>query len=479
MRVSFAILSILVVLCGVWTWPTGRADVKTSRGYAGVAEGDAVAGRSQCRQCTAAVPSGANFCVECGASVAPLVVDLLGVDESPLPSGTDVTPHPQRGLWAVLALFAAMVLVLWGVARGVDRPNDEPLGAEVPEEGIAAVDPTTPTTVVTTTTATTTGAQPTTSEQLFVNDVSGAVLGEDVDGVLVQFAGSIMRHVDLSTGAVDIIDLEQHVYQWAGPEASIVDGKLVSFSGSGRVMIITDLSDGSQRESRDITDDSIEIHLVGRAGSESVWLATDPEPDQISEAIEVGLDGEIRRRVEIPRPFEIRWAEGHDLILDSPDGTWRYDTETGATVRMPGQVLAFEPGFVLTSSCDESLQCGVLLDRGSGPEVVDWVSASDDFDGPIDLSPDLSGALLHVYGEQDGAEFSYIDLRTGSIVDLGNLRISPDRGVVWIEGSPWIIGQNETSNIKLAIDTQTGTQVDLALSRRRNSESFLAFIPPN
>ena len=200
-----------------------------------------------------------------------------------------------------------------------------------------------------------------------------------------------------------------------------------------------------------------------------------------SEAIEVDVDGdgEVRRRVEIPRPFSIRGAEGDELILDSPDGSWRYDSATGVIVRMPGQVLAFAPGFVITSSCDESLQCDVLVDRGSGPEVVDWLSASDDFDGSIDLSPDGSGALLHTY-TQGGGEFTFIDLQTGSRVDLGPLPIDPYLGVVWVEGSRWIIGQDESSNMTLAIDTETGAQVELELGAIDfSTQSFLTFTPSN
>jgi len=440
-----------------------------------------VPGRSQCRQCTAVVPAGAKYCLECGASVTLLVVDLLGVDESPLPTGTDVTPHPRRGLWAVLALVAGMVLVLWGLTRGVDRPNDEPLGAEVPEEGIGAVDPATSTTAVATTASPTTGAPTTTSEEGFVNDAAGPVLGEDVGGVLVIISRLIMYKIVLSTGTVERIDLEHPVYP--GPESdTVVNGNLVSLSISGNTLIITDLFNGSQLE-RPLflhSVDLVDAHVAGRASVDSVWLATSREPGQASAAIEVDLDGEVRRRVEIRKPFSIRWAKGDELILESPDGSFRYDAATGVAVRMPGAVLAFEPGFVITSSCDESLRCDVRLDQGSGPEVVDWLSASDVFDGSIELSPDLSGALLHVYGSQGGAvEFTFIDLHTGSRVDLGEPGIEPYLGVVWVEGSRWIIGQDESPNRTVAIDTETGTQVDLAFPRPIISRSFLAFIPPN
>jgi hypothetical protein len=332
---------------------------------------------------------------------------------------------------------------------------------------------------VATTVSTTTGTPTTRSEEGFVNNAASPVLGEDVDGVLVVISGLIMYKIDLSTGAIGRINLERPVYSDGQQSGIVVDGKLVALSASSRVVIITDLSNGSQLQPRGITSGSFEGHVAGRAGEHSVWLATDPEADQISEAIEVDVEGEVRRRVEIPRPFEIRSAEGDELILDSPDGTWRYDTATGVTVRMPGQVLAFEPGFVITSSCDESLRCDVRLDQGNGPEVVDWLSASDEFDGTIDLSPDGSGALLHVYSEQDGVEFTFIDLHSASRVDLGELGIEPDGGVVWVDGSRWIIGQNETSTMTLAINTETGTQVDLALPRPINPRSFLAFIPPN
>ena len=130
-----------------------------------------------------------------------------------------------------------------------------------------------------------------------------------------------------------------------------------------------------------------------------------------------------------------------------------------------------------------SLKCDVLVDRGSGAAVVDWPSTSELFNGgaiesPIDVSPDLSGALFHVYS-QSGAEYTFIDLHTGSRVDLGELEIDPDLGVVWIEGSRWIIGQLEGYHRgDLAIDTQTGAQVEL---RRRTSSGhwLVAFIPSN
>jgi hypothetical protein len=440
-----------------------------------------VADRSQCRQCGTAPQRGANFCLECGASVTPLVVDLLGVDEPPLPSSTDVTPHPRRGLWAVLALFAGMVLVLWGLTRGVDRTNDEPLGVEVPEEGISAVELTTSTMVVATTTSTSTTVPTTSAEQLFMNNVPGPVLGDDVEGVLVSISSLVMQQIDLSTGAIERIDLEHTIPSEDSQSGVVINGKLVGLSVLGRLITITDLSDGSQREPRDISDGSLDWHVAGRAGVDSVWLETHREPDQTSEAIEVDFEGEVRRRVEIPQPFSIRWADGDELILESPDGSFHYDTHTSVVERMPGQVVAFEPGFVMTASCDESLRCNVLVDRGSGSENVDWLRAGEVFDGSIDLSPDLSGALLHTY-TQAGGYFAFIDLHTGSRVDLGNLRIDPYRRVVWIEGSRWIIGQNESPNKTWAIDTETGTQLELNLESgvaRPFQGPFLAFIPPD
>jgi hypothetical protein len=428
-----------------------------------------MASRPQCSHCGAALGSGANYCSQCGTPQTLLVLDPLGLEDPPLIRGPDMAPHARLTMLAGLIVVFAMLAVLWGLSRDGDPADEEPLGSETPEDGVSGTDPST-------------GA-PT---QLFVNGAHGPVLGDGIDGVLVQLINRIVRQttivssmqqIDLSTGAVERIDLEHRVLADNPESGIVVNGNLVSLSGS--VITITDLSDGTQRELVDVIDGLFEMHVAGRADVDSVWLVTDPGPDETSEAIEVDLDGEVKRRVEIPEPFSIEWANGDELILGSPDGSFRYDTLTGATVRMPGAVVAFEPGFVITASCEESLQCDVLLDQGSGPEVVDWLSANDVFDGSIDVSPDLSGALVHVYGEQDAVEFSYIDLHTRSRVNLGSLPIDPYGGVVWVEGSRWIIGQGQSSNMALAIDTQTGTQIDLVLPSGITDQSFLAFIPSN
>jgi len=440
-----------------------------------------MAGRSQCDHCAAALGSGANYCSQCGTPQTLLVLDPLGVEDPPLIRGTTTAPHARLTMLAGLVLVFAMVAVLWGLSREDDPADEEPLSSETPEDGILAADPATSTTAVATTASPTTGAPTTTSEEGFVNGVQGPVLGDGVDGVLVQIGALSMRQIDLSTGAIERIALEYPVYADEDQSGIVVNGNLVSSSFSGKAITITDLSDGSQRELIDVIDGSLWWRVVGLAGVDSVWVATYPEPDQASEAIEVGLDGEVLRRIEIPQPFSIDWAEGDELILDAPDGSWRYDTSTGVAARMLHAVVASASGFVVTSSCTESLQCDALLDRGSGPEVVDWLSASDEFDGPIDLSPDLSGALIHVYRQDDDSfEFSYIDLGTGSRVDLDEAGIDPDSGVVWVEGSRWIIGQDESSpRALLAIDTETGTQVNLGLPSPISFQSFMAFIPSN
>lgn len=432
--------------------------------------------RSQCRHCRTALPSEAKYCSQCGTAQALMILDPLGLEDAPVSSGADIAPHARLKMLAGLALLFAMLAVLWGLSRDFDPTDGEPLSSETPEEGILAADPGTSTTLVTSTTSTTTSAPTVRSGQLFMNGVQGPVLGDGVEGVLVQLIGRTMRQIDLSTGAIESIALEHPVYSDEGQSGIVVHGNVVALSGSA--ITITDLSDGSQHVPGEMADGSFEGHVAGPAGVDSIWLASHPEPDRISEAIELDVEGEVRRRLEVPHPFEIRWAEGDQLILESPDGSFRHDTVTGATVRMPGAIVAFGPGLVITASCEESLQCDVLVDRGSGAQVVDWLSASDEFDGLIDLSPDLTGALLHVYS-QFGAEHIFIDLTTGSRVDLGRLPIDPYRGVVWVEGSRWIIGQDQSSNLALAINTATGTQVDLVLPSHINFPSVLAFIPSN
>jgi len=98
---------------------------------------------------------------------------------------------------AGLVLVFAMLAVLWGLSRESDPANEEPLSSETPEVGVSGTDTANSTTVVSTTASTTTGASTTASEQRFVNGVQGPVLGDGVDGVVVQMDDSTMRQIDL------------------------------------------------------------------------------------------------------------------------------------------------------------------------------------------------------------------------------------------------------------------------------------------
>ena len=81
---------------------------------------------------------------------------------------------------------------------------------------------------MTTTASTTTGAPATASGPLFIKDVQGLVMGDDVDGVLVHINVPTMQQIGLTTGVVDLIDLE-HAVCADGPEGGVVvNGNLVS-----------------------------------------------------------------------------------------------------------------------------------------------------------------------------------------------------------------------------------------------------------
>lgn len=127
-----------------------------------------MASRSQCSHCATALPSGANYCPECGAPHALITVDPLGGDDPPPITGTDVAPHARLRMLAGLVVVIAMLVFVWSLAREGDPPDEGPLSTETPDEGILAADPST--TVVTTTASATTGALTTASEQLVVND---------------------------------------------------------------------------------------------------------------------------------------------------------------------------------------------------------------------------------------------------------------------------------------------------------------------
>lgn len=118
-------------------------------------------------------------------------------------------------------------------------------------------------------------------------------------------------------------------------------------------------------------------------------------------------------------------------------------------------------------TCQATFECGVLVDFGDGPTVLEGVTAEFVDRGAIHVAPNQREALLHIYGDQ-GIEFTYLDMTTGALTELGELPIEPYPGVLWIEGSRWIIGrtEGESGSRWVAVNTETMEQIELDLPFR-------------
>jgi hypothetical protein len=328
-------------------------------------------------------------------------------------------------------------------------------------------------------------------EEGFVNGVAGPVLGADVHGGLVLLGAATMRRVDLFTGAVEEIDLDRVLH--GDPEDRsqhlVIGGGLVSllepFGCSSTqlcarpaALVITDLRTGSQ--SQVLIEPAIvdEAHIAGAAGPDSVWLATYPGPDG-SSAIEVGLNGEVRRRIELPPEFSVRWARSDELFLDSVDGSWRYDASTGEATRLAGELVSDRSPLLITVSCESNLDCRVEVDVGDGPTAVDGLRASEVTNGSMFVAPDLTAILAHNYETND---FTYFDLSSGTRVELGEIDIDPYAGVVWVPDSPWIIGlagPRVGGLVSLtAVNVQTAEQLELVTPYRSIAGTIFVAAPP-
>ncbi|MGI9605135.1 MAG: hypothetical protein ACR2P0_03255 [Acidimicrobiales bacterium] len=399
--------------------------------------------------------------------------DLLDApgESIPLPSGETTR---RTGLLVIVGLVVVVLGVLWGVAR-TGSPERDRLASEPPadvSESESVSEEGSPLTTTSDVSTTRNADTPAARIEGFVNGAPGPVIGEGVRGTVVQIAGRTMQRIDLHTGAVETLDLDQSVV-WQGPDsAAMVADWHVSTTHQGG-LLFTNIVDGSQRAAP-VIQSSFGTRIVG-AGDDSVWLASWPGASDPL-AIEITLDGSIGREIELSPSFWLQGARGDQLLLQSVDGSWFYDAATGEAVRSPDTILAIGPELLLTSSCYPDLTCEVFADHGTGPRVVKGFDTFSSFGSMPFVSPDGTQALLQTFHER-GPESSIVDLRTGETVDLGSLRLEPYLGFVWITDAPWFIGRDQTSrNHLVAVNTETGGQVEIDLDQGRG-ESHLAYVP--
>ncbi len=430
-----------------------------------------------CEHCGTALPKDAHYCAECGTSADLVSFDPFHLSEPEVTVEVEAASDRRRGLWALAVLVMAVMGGLWWVSSVVETQP-------ATEESASTASTSRPFEPTTTTEArsrtTTTRRTTTTTVPGFVGGTPGPVLGDEISGLLVQFGYDEMRHIDLATGAIREFDLEHPLaFGWGWPEpAAIIDGRYVQAS-RGR-LIVTDLRTGVQQEPVGFLADAPrfeppEFRVVGRAGPDSVWVANEPWPDGESVVMEVGLDGVVRNRLDLPAAAFVVRADGHELILETIDGWWRYDASAGLAGRMPAGVIASTPGFVLYTSCENLHDCEVVLEDREGDFVAVDVDPRDLSFSDVQISPDGRGLLVAKHSEYR-VELSYVDLAAGTRIQLP-ADIDHWVGVTWIGDSGWIVGGKDGPRSRLtAMHITTGEVVEMELGRR-DAVGVAAYLP--
>ena len=416
-----------------------------------------------CRQCRSEVPIGANYCPECGHPHALDVLDPLGLEDSPAATGA-ASSSRTAGLLVILAVVVGAGALLWALSRGDDPAEESGDGDSGVDEPGANESPADPDSDVAESTTTTTSSTTTTTivpGPDHVNDSAEPPLGEPYEVFLVGFGEETMWQVDLTSGLIESFDLQYQVFPYGPYETVVLAGTLVA--SAGPVHVLTDLATGEQRTLPPVDDLRTDLMFAaGRAGPESIWLAGHQGSDE-SSVREVTLDGEVLGGFEIPPGFWVLWALDRYVYLGSPDGSFRYEASTGEVTELAGSVISDPSALLVMVSCGADLECHIDVDRGDGPERVEWLGDAVMLDGSVHVAPDQSGLLVHSYADF-GIEFWYVDLVNGSTTELGMVPLAPYAGIAWVPDSSWVVGEDDRDRSRwVALNVETGAQVTMPL----------------
>ena len=146
--------------------------------------------------------------------------------------------------------------------------------------------------------------------------------------------------------------------------------------------------------------------IAGSAGPDSVWLVTEHDSAAASTASQVDFTGEIVQTFEFEAPF--CWplsANGSNLYLEGPGGSWIFDTLTSSVTALNGEIINTNSEAVVLLSCESMLECQVSIDTGTGMARTSALTAADVVTGGLHVAPDLTAAFVHRYVVDDGFEF--------------------------------------------------------------------------
>ncbi len=396
----------------------------------------------RCERCGARAPSGAGWCGECGAAIdAPADRGLVGETSDRLTAGPSVGGGGRGRRLALAAAVGIGVIGLAGFAgpwRGSNptdngaesdsaldsaQPDSAQPGSPDGAEPLGA-DP-----------GSTEGAPPLSPENAHRDgerpegtiDAASApwvgIDGEEGLGRLALLVDGELSVVELSTGAVDAVDLD------VAPAAPLLVGlgPDVVYLGDGHAMVVN--ADGSP-----VGDLGPGDALLPGSSSDRIWVGEQQVGDHTIDPMawsEISTDGETLRSTVRSMPME----------FDQPDLVWGFngsfhrlvDSDSRTWIRIgEGSPVAVGHNHLILNVCDRQRNCDRRWfdpqsgeDRGAVlAEVADGISARH---GGF-LSPD--GRFM-IRAQAGSAEAEVSAVATGQILALGcsdprSARWSPD-----------------------------------------------------
>ena len=428
--------------------------------------------QSKCRYCGGPLPLDARFCPRCGLPVGATLDDSLGLGPALSAEVTAVGPVMERSRRLVIMGAAVGALALaWSIISSAGSGSTESVGSSTTEATIAV---STSTTVLVTTTAiiapgleftvgkpeVTTTRDSTRPASIYVNGVGGPVLGDGVEGVLLGTAHLSLTLIDLATGEITFIP---HGLPNRGEIVAVVGDEVLFVNA--RLVRTINLSTGAESDLMLWGEpDGIDTWIAGSGGTDSVWVVTEHQPTSALTVSQVDFAGHIVQSFEFEAPFWVRSANGTNVYLEGPGGSWIFDTVTSSVTALNGEIIETNSDAVVLLSCESTLECQVSIDTGAGLAPTSALTAADVADRGLHIAPDFTRALVHHYLDY-GVEFTYVDLDTGDRVELGQLSIDAYRGIIWIPDTPWIIAAVDDEDL-IAVNIETGAVVEFDLPDR-------------
>jgi hypothetical protein len=399
-----------------------------------------------CGGCGTELSPGARYCVKCGRTQAPPLLDLerLQASSSPEPAVERAVAEqgrPRASRRGVAALAAVAVLSVGAVLVLSGGDTDD------------AGDPSEPTT--------TSEPDRTTRPRRSTTTVPGRVeaqiaatpplLGAPTGGLsLYGLKGAGLFRLELDTGALSIVS--SHTLP-SGPfpvSMHLRDGRLVVLLGDGVYVTPLDLS-AAPTWLRDVRGD---VGFGGRSDRILRGFDHDQMSGMVREVREFDLDGNEVARWHVP---EHSWpvdAIGDRLIVQAAGRMYFVDGGGAVEPFAVGDLIDVNGQQILWRACDEQLSCSMWHD-----DIEQRMSRRLPFDaetfgpwGPL-VAPDGATAVALA-----GREVQLVEVSTGRLIASVPTTARP----AWSPDGDWLFACDELGDI-VAISTRGGDRVEFDL----------------